>query len=314
MERVFITGASGYIAGKLLSLLSGKTEVKQIVGIDIKEPSISLEKFTFYRKDVREPVDHILKDHDIDTVVHTAYIVPPIHDEKLMEDVNVNGTKNILSACSEAGVKQLLYTSSATAYGFHPDNDHPLTEDSPLRGNDDFTYSKTKKEIEGIFSEFVTANPEIAVTIIRPAFVVGPSFDDPLARHLRKKVVLLPSNTQPFQFVHEDDLVEIIYLLLKKGAAGAFNVGADGTVTSDETVGLLGNIQVRIPFHLMYLLTGLAWNLQLSFITEFPAPALNMARYSWVVSNEKLKEELNYQYKYTSLEAYRDFAEFVKRR
>ncbi|MGB2583704.1 MAG: hypothetical protein WBC89_06080, partial [Dehalococcoidia bacterium] len=127
-------------------------------------------------------------------------------------------------------------------------------------------------------------------------------------------VVLLPSNTQPFQFVHEDDLVEIIYLLLKKGAAGAFNVGADGTVTSDETVGLLGNIQVRIPFHLMYLLTGLAWNLRLSFITGFPAPALNMARYSWVVSNEKLKEELNYQYRYTSLEAYSDFAEFVKRR
>ncbi|MGB3128401.1 MAG: hypothetical protein WBC11_01620, partial [Dehalococcoidia bacterium] len=157
-------------------------------------------------------------------------------------------------------------------------------------------------------------NPEIAVTIIRPAFVVGPGFDDPLARHLRKKVVLLPSNTQPFQFVHEDDLVEIIYLLLKRGAAGAFNVGADGTVTSDETVGLLGNIQVRLPFQLMYLLTGLAWNLRLSFITEFPAPALNMARYSWVVSNEKLKEELNYQYRYTSLEAYRDFAEFVKRR
>jgi UDP-glucose 4-epimerase len=314
MERVFITGASGYIAGKLLSFIISKTEVKQIVGIDIKDPLISLEKFTFFKRDVREPAAHIMKEHNIDTVVHTAYVVPPIHDEKLMEDVNVNGTKNILSSCSEAGVKQLLYTSSATAYGFHPDNDHPLTEDSPLRGNDDFTYSKTKKEIEGIFPEFVSKNPEIAVIIIRPAFVVGPGFDDPLARHLRKRVVLLPSNTQPFQFVHEDDLIEIIYLLLKKGTAGAFNVGADGTVTSDEMVRLLGNVQVRLPFYLMYLLTGLAWNLRLSFITEFPAPALNMARYYWVVSNEKLKGELNYEYKYTSLEAYRDFAEFVKKR
>jgi hypothetical protein len=49
-------------------------------------------------------------------------------------------------------------------------------------------------------------------------------------------------------------------------------------------------------------------------VTEFPAPALNMARYSWVVSNEKLKRELNYQYRYTTAEAYKDFAEFAKKR
>ncbi|MEZ4577969.1 MAG: hypothetical protein R2875_08165 [Desulfobacterales bacterium] len=47
--------------------------------------------------------------------------------------------------------EQILYTSSTTAYGFYPDNDQPLTEDSPLRGNDDFTYAKNKKEIEAIF-------------------------------------------------------------------------------------------------------------------------------------------------------------------
>ena len=117
MERVFVTGASGYIAGKLLSLLNDKAEIKEIVGIDIKEPAITLERFTFYRKDVRERVEHILKDHRIDTVVHTAYIVPPIHDTKLMEDVNVNGTRNILLSCLKAGVKQILYTTLLTSTG-----------------------------------------------------------------------------------------------------------------------------------------------------------------------------------------------------
>jgi len=313
MERVFITGASGYIGTKLLSLLNDKAEVKDMVGIDIKEPAISLERFTFYKKDVRERVEHILKDHRIDTVVHTAYIVPPIHDTKLMEDVNVNGTRNILLSCLKADVKQILYTSSATAYGFHPDNDVPLTEDSPLRGNDDFTYSKNKREIESIYTGFTSENPQITVTIVRPSFVVGPGFNNPLARQLRKRFVLMPSKTEPFQYVHEDDLVEIIYLLLKKRLAGVFNVGADGTITFDEMIKLLGNIPIHIPFGMMYLLNGVAWNLLLSFITEFPSPALNMTRYSWVVSSEKLKGELNYQYKFTSLEAFTDFAEFVKR-
>jgi UDP-glucose 4-epimerase len=313
MERIFVTGASGYIAGKLLSLLNDKSEIKEIVGIDIKEPAISLKKFVFYKLDVREQFDHILKDHRIDTVVHTAYIVPPIHDVNLMEDINVNGTKNVLHSCIRADVSQLLYTSSATAYGFHPDNDVPLTEDSPLRGNDDFTYSKNKKEIEAILSEFILQNPQLIVTIVRPSFVVGPGFDDPLARHLRKKFVLLPSNTQPFQFVHEDDLIEIIYLLVKNGIAGAFNVGAEGAVTPKQMVSRLRNIPIYVPFSSMYLLTWLAWTLRLSFVTEFPGSALNMTRYPWIVSSEKLKRALHYRYKYSSLEAFADFAEFVKR-
>ena len=313
MERVFVTGASGYIAGRLLSLLNDKAEIKEIVGIDIKEPAITLKKFVFYKLDVREQFEHILKDHRIDTVVHTAYIVPPIHDINLMEDINVNGTKNVLHSCMRADVSQLLYTSSATAYGFHPDNDVPLTEDSLLRGNDDFTYSKNKKEIEAILSEFILQDPQLIVTIVRPSFVVGPGFDDPLARHLRKKFVLLPSNSRPFQFVHEDDLIEIIYLLLKNGMAGAFNVGAEGAVTPKQMVSLLRNIPIYVPFSLMYLLTWLAWNLRLSLVTEFPGPALNMTRYTWVVSSDKLTRALNYQYKYTSLEAFADFAEFVQR-
>lgn len=125
--------------------------------------------------------------------------------------------------------------------------------------------------------------------------------------------MLLPSNTQPFQFVHEDDLVEIIYLLLENRLAGVFNVGAEGTITFNEMLKLLGNTPISIPFGLMYLLNGTAWNLRLSFITEFPSPALNMVRYPWVVSSEKLKRELNYRYKYTSREAFMDFADFVKR-
>ena len=312
MERLIITGVSGYIGSKLVSRLNEMGDVHEIIGIDKTEPKACLSKLTFYRKDIRDPLEQILIDHNVDTVVHLAYVVSPIHSKSLMEDININGTKNVLSACASAGVNQILYTSSATAYGFYPDNDVPLTEDSPLRGNDDFTYSKTKKEIEAIFSGYVQQNPQIAVSIIRPAFVVGPGFSDPLARHLRKKLVMLPWTTAPFQFVHEDDLIDIICLLLEKQGAGIFNVGADGTITSKEMIGLLGNIAVRLPFKIMYMLTWLAWTLRLSFLAEFPSPALNLARYPWIVSSDKLKRELGYEYKYTTLEAYKDFAREVR--
>ena len=171
-------------------------------------------------------MDDIFENRQIDIVVHTAYVLPPIHDKGLMEAINKGGTKNVLAASAKTGVKQILYTSSTTAYGFYPDNDQPLTEDSPLRGNDDFTYAKNKKEIEAIFKEFESVHPEIAVSIVRPCFVVGPGFSNPMAEHLQKKLVMMPAKTLPWQFVHEDDLINVMVLLLEKRIAGAFNVTA----------------------------------------------------------------------------------------
>ena len=96
-----------------------------------------------------------------------------------MEDINVNGTKNVLQRRAH-NVSQILDCSSTTAYGFHPDNPPLLTEESLLRGNDDFIYAKNKKELEGAgLTGLRSAHPDISLTVIRPCFVVGPGFDQP---------------------------------------------------------------------------------------------------------------------------------------
>ena len=52
----------------------------------------------------------------------------------------------------EAGVKRLVYASSVAAYGFHPENPQPLTEDVPARGSESFYYSAQKAELEATCS------------------------------------------------------------------------------------------------------------------------------------------------------------------
>ena len=231
-----------------------------------------------------------------------------------MEDINVGGTRNVLRACARAKVEQVLYTSSSTAYGFHPDNDNPLTEDSPLRGNADFTYSKNKREIEMAIPEWIKDSNSISLIILRPCFVIGPGFDNPLSRYLRKKIVFLPFHTEPMQFVHEDDLVRIIYLTLRDKKDGVFNVGGDGTISFAEMVKKLGGILIPLPDKFLTFFNAIAWNLRLWFLSEFPNPALNMIRYPWVVNSDKVKLQLGFTYKYTTLEAFDDYTDFVRRR
>ncbi len=308
MKNVFITGISGYIGSKIARALSAHGGVDRIVGIDIREPSIVEDKVLFIRQDVRKPVLDILKTHGIDTVIHAAYVLPPGHDTRRIEDINVMGTKNILAYAAQAGVSRLLYTSSTTAYGFHPDNDNPLTEESPLRGNDDFTYSKNKKEIEGLFTAFVEANKGICVTVLRPCYVAGPGLDNPLSTHLKKKIVLLPGKTSPFQFVHEDDLVRIMVLCLEKNLAGIFNVAGQGTISFEQMVRTLGNIPVFLPDAMVGLLNGIAWHLRLTFFTQFPNSGLNLIRHPWIATSRKLIRETGFAFEYDSTQAFEDFA------
>jgi len=312
VKRVFITGVSGYFGSRLVEHLAAKEDVADILGIDIKEPKRPSPRLRFIRHDVRSDMLPVLEGARIDWAIHAAYILPPIHDRSLMEDININGTKNFLSSCLKAGIPQLMQCSSTTAYGFHADNDVPLMEESPLRGNSDFTYAKNKRELEAVCARFRAEHPDVRLTVIRPCFVAGPGFDNPLARHLQKKVVMMPSKTAPFQFIHEDDLVEIIYQLLARGMDGVYNLTADGTMGFDEMIRMLGNFRLSLPYPLLYALNGLAWKLHLHLFTEFPSPALGMTVFPWIASNDKVKGELGYAFRYTTREAFADFVRHVK--
>ncbi|MFY9399483.1 MAG: SDR family oxidoreductase [Desulfomonilia bacterium] len=313
MKTIFITGVSGYFGRKLVSTFEGRDEVERIIGVDVRPPGISSRKLEFIRCDVRGELGGILSGRGIDCAIHAAYILDPIHDIALMEDININGTKNVLNSCARAGVKHILDCSSTTAYGFHPDNPEMLTEESALRGNEDFTYAKNKREIEGFLEDFQAHNPDIRLTVIRPCFVVGPGFDNSLARHLRKRFVPIGTHTSPMQFIHEDDLAEIIWLLIEKGKEGVFNLVADGTMTFEEMIHSLGNRPVRVPNRLLSWGNALFWFLRVSWVTEFPSPCLNLMQYRWVASNDKIKRELVYTFKYTTKEAFEDFARCVRR-
>ena len=169
-----------------------------------------------------------------------------------MYDVDVNGTHNVLEAAAEAGIGQVLVTTSAVAYGAFPDNPDPITEDHPVRGVARFSYARDKTESDRIVQLWALQHPDVITTIVRPCIVFGPNVDNYLVRLWTKQPFTVDAGNLDgtIQFVHEDDVVDAISRLLLGRHAGQFNLSPEGLMTLRECAEALETPIRKMPFWL----------------------------------------------------------------
>ncbi len=302
-KKVFITGMGGYIAGRLCALLDRTDWCESVHGMDVKKPLYKWEKAEFRKMDINSPglIDWIgeLKP---DVVAHLAFIVDPIPDEKLMERVNVDGTRNALEACARAGVPKALVASSGTAYGAWPDNPTPLTEDDPIRPHPGFKYANDKSRVEFICREFMDAHPETIMSVIRPCVVYGPLVNNYLSALLTMPVVTGPSHyNPPLQFVHEDDVARAIVTIIEKDGRGPYNVAPPDYIRLREAMKLTGRPSIRLPERGLEIMLGISWRLGLPLVNA-PPSLLDFLRYPWVMDSSRLQKELGFEFRYSTRE------------
>lgn len=302
--RYLITGGSGYIGTRLVERLSEREETDAIVIADVRRPAAFRPKTDFRELDVRDRAATwaLVTESRPDALIHLAFLLNPSHDEGRMYDVDVNGTQNVLEAASAAGTEHVLVTSSATAYGAFPDNPVPLGEDDPVRGVAGFSYARDKTECDRLCQLWALRHPERVMTIVRPCQVFGPNVDNYLVRLWLKQPFLadLGGIDIPLQYVHEDDVVEALMLLLDGRHGGAFNVAGDGEMRASECAELIGMKRRRVPERAWRRFAGLMWKLR---VAEAPPGAIDFAVYPWVVSNQKLKD-LGWRPRWTSRETF----------
>jgi UDP-glucose 4-epimerase len=303
--RYLITGGSGYIGTRLVERLAGRGETERIVVADIRPPAAFRPKVAFERLDVRDHARarELMEAERPDVVIHLAFVLNPIHDAAAEYDIDVAGTQNVLRAASEAGVEHVMVTTSATAYGAFPDNPVPMAEDWPVRGVPEFPYACHKTEADRLCQLWELEHPDRTMTIVRPCIVFGPNVDNYIVRLWTNQPFQaefgLPQ--QPLQFVHEDDLVEALILLLDGRHGGAFNVAGDGTMTPQECADTIGLKRRRVPLGMYWKLGQLMWFLRQS---ETPPGNLHFVIHPWVVATEKLKETTGWQPRHTSRETF----------
>jgi UDP-glucose 4-epimerase len=308
MKNVVITGVSGYIGTLLAKRIAQEAEVERIFGLDIKEPTFRSPKFTFIRHDVRQPFSDIFIDNKIDTAIHLAFIVTPVHDEAGAQKINIVGSKNFLDASAGAKVAQIYYMGSNTEYGAHKNNPGLFTEDMPLNPNPDYPYPCDKAHVDLMFQDFARKNPGVYVTIGRTAAVTGPCGNACGITVLFLPVMVKSMGRNPlWQFIHEDDLAELIVLLLKKRKAGIYNLSGDGGLTYHEMIKKLGKPSFSLPSWLLYWGIKITWKLHLQ--SKGQAGGLFLLEYPITLSNAKVKKATGYQLRYTGQAAFDIFLE-----
>ena len=282
---VAITGAGGYIAGRLTEALDSDDRIERILGFDVRAPSVASRKLVFDEVDVRNPhLEERLR--GVDVVVHLAFIMDPIRDEAEMRDVNVNGSQNVFRCAARAGVRKIVYTSSATAYGAHPDNDLPLTEESALRANLDFSYPAHKLEVEYVVREFREEFPDIKFVLFRPAIVFGPHVNNAWSHMMQAPVLLaVEGHSPPFQFVHEDDVARALGFAITEDLNGAYNLAAEGWLSTEEGLAITGRKRRTISEPAAFAMADRMWRWGLG---EAPPGVVHYLMHPWVMSTEKL--------------------------
>ncbi len=307
MRRPLITGVSGYFGSGLVRQLENDNDIQQITGIDIVEPAFRSQKLKFYKCDINDfSLRDIVREEGIDSVFHFSFVLNPIHDSNRMFRTNVNGTRHILDICHRLKIKRILVTSSASAYGAHPDNPELLKESDPLRGNNDFQYARDKKIIDEMCQDYMKTHPDSIFVLVRPCIVLGPNVNNYISNSIRRNLIFTVRGYDPLmQFVHEEDLVRILYLLMKNKLGGIYNISGDGTIRLSEVISRAGTFEIKLPYGIAKVLGSVMWNLR---IENIPPSLLPFIMYPWVVDNSHLKSKLGSEIlKYDTISTLEDF-------
>jgi nucleoside-diphosphate-sugar epimerase len=219
-----VTGGAGFVGFKTACALASRGERVRV--FDVIEPPPLPAGVEFVRGDVRDAGAIRRALEGVRRVYHNAALVPLTKAGRGYWEVNVEGTRNVMTASVEAGVESVVHLSSSAVYGVP--GGCSLDEAAPHRPFDAYGRSKEAGEKE---AEAARAKG-LAVSIIRPRTIIGTErlgifqiLFEWIAEG--RNIYVIGDGKNLFQFVHIDDLVSAIVLCAERRKSGSFNVGAE---------------------------------------------------------------------------------------
>ncbi len=234
--KVALTGASGYTGGHVLKhLLARGDSVKALVRKGSITPSLSASGAELVEGVLGNAEDAGRLVQGCEAVMHIAAVYRTAgHPDSYYREVNVQGTRLLLEAAHDTGIRRFVHTSTV---GVHGDvKNPPADEDAPIAPSD--IYQETKAEADALSREFGRTHG-IEVAIVRPGAIYGPGETRLLKVFkgiARGRYAVVGSGKAHYHLVYIDDLVSGFLLALdRKEAAGeTFIIAGPKSISQDD--------------------------------------------------------------------------------
>lgn len=308
--KYFITGISGFIGSNLARKLLREGHqinalVRDMENINLfKHPGLKFIKGSL--KD-RKTITSAMK--GCNTAFHLAAFAKPwAKDPNEYIRVNIDGSKNVFEAAKIAGVKKVVFTSSAATMSpsiSYSSSDEMTPRNIPLFNE----YEITKKEAELIACEY--SRNSIPIVIVNPSRVFGPgplnasnSVTKMILQYCLGKWRIIPGNGERIgNYVFVDDVVSGHLLAANYGNPGERYILGGENLSFNDFFFLLRNItgqarkMIKLPLQFM---SGIAWILEKQyFVTGIPPvitpPWIKKYLCDWSLSSRKAMSDLGYQ-------------------
>jgi GlcNAc-P-P-Und epimerase len=163
-SKITVIGGSGFVGSRLVQELG--SEACYIID---KNQSPFFPEITRIKNICDNSLEEVFDKETKQVVLLAAEHRDDVFPTSLYYDVNVDGTRKVLSAMDQLGIKHLVFTSSVAVYGLNkknPDEEHPA---------DPFNhYGKSKWMAEEILREWYYEDPDVrSLTILRPTVIFG---------------------------------------------------------------------------------------------------------------------------------------------
>lgn len=316
--EIMVTGAAGTLAKHVIDQLrdAGHSVVacyfRDALELDNRE------RVTSYRVDItKRGFEDVFRNHQIQAVLHLGRITTT-QDRKANRRYasNVDGTRKLLELSRKYGVKQMVILSTYFVYGASAYNPALLDEEAPLKASVLDKNLIDMVELENLAHIHMFQYPELHITILRPANIVGPHTQNGLSLQLSREATPYLLGFNPMmQFVQVEDMADAVIASFKGNQPGIYNVAAEDWAGYQDALRLAGCSMIPVP-SIPPGLTNLIADLSPKVgLNAFPRYLVPYMKYPVVIDGSKFADTFGWQPKYNieqALAYYRDKKQFKR--
>lgn len=307
--KIFVTGATGYVGHQLALTLAERGNDVNILVRDCSSANVPRHK------NIHVFPGDITNKHSItgairycEQVYHAAASVKIFaNDADVFQQVNVQGTENILSKSLEAGVSKFVFTSSCGVIG--PSLNLPLCENDPRIISFDNDYEYTKFLAEKLVNEYSRKGlPAVTVALSKvygPGIETHPiSVNKVINKFIKGDLTFIPKpGTLTTNYCFIDDVVEGHILAMDKGVSGEKYILGGENISFADLFNMIRSLSgtkaklLEAPKYLVKIWALLQW-VQYKIANKEPyvtSKAIRQIFCNKIFTSEKAVQQLGYR-------------------